>query len=252
LARKRCVVVYVAVSADGYIARPDGAVEWLDRPGPAGDYGMRAFLRSIDTILWGRKTYEMALGFGEKATQFGPGVRSYVFTRGPLRGVAPPFELVREPMADFVRRLRAEPGRDIWVMGGADLIGSLVDAGEVDAFVVHVIPTLIGAGIPLLRPGDRLVPLKLKAVRAYADGVLRVHYLVDRAAAVAPGAGAVAPGRAGAVAPAPGAGAGAQAPEAQAPSRAGRRRRRGPGRAATEPTQPASSRRPGSRRRARR
>ena len=188
MARKRGVVVYVAVSADGYIARPDGGVEWLDRPDTAGGYGMRAFLRSVDTILWGRRTYEVALGFGEKGTNFGRRVKNFVFTRGSLRDVAPGFELVRQPLADFVAGLREQPGRDVWVMGGAELIGSLLDAGEVDAFVLHVIPTLIGAGIPLLAPRHRLVPLQLKSSKSFADGVVRLHYLVERGPAAPAGA----------------------------------------------------------------
>jgi dihydrofolate reductase len=56
MARKRKIVVYIATSADGFIARPDGSVEWLDRPNPKGNYGMGAFYKSIDTVLWGRKT----------------------------------------------------------------------------------------------------------------------------------------------------------------------------------------------------
>jgi dihydrofolate reductase len=187
VARTRNIVVYVATSADGYIARPDGGVGWLDRPRTAGDYGMRAFVRSIDTILWGRKTYEMALGFGEKGMDFGKHVRNFVFSRGSLQAVAPGFELVRAPIGDFVRQLRDAPGRDVWVMGGAELIGSLLDAEQVDAFVLHLIPTIIGEGIPLISPRHRLVPLKLKAVRAFPDGVVRVHYLVERGpAAVRP------------------------------------------------------------------
>ena len=59
----RKIIVYIATSADGYIARPDGDVDWLNRPQTAGDYGMRSFYGSIDTILWGRKTYELALDF---------------------------------------------------------------------------------------------------------------------------------------------------------------------------------------------
>ena len=59
--RRRKIIVYIATSADGYIARPDGGVEWLDRPRPKGNYGMGTFSRSIDTILWGRKTYDLGL-----------------------------------------------------------------------------------------------------------------------------------------------------------------------------------------------
>ena len=61
---KRKIIVYIATSADGYIARPDGSVDWLNRPRPVDNYGMGTFYKSIDTILWGRKTYEAALGFG--------------------------------------------------------------------------------------------------------------------------------------------------------------------------------------------
>jgi dihydrofolate reductase len=149
---------------------------------------MPAFLRSIDTVLWGRKTYELALGFGERGTSFGKPVRNCVFSRGLLRSVAPGFELVHRPLGEFVRELRSLTGRDVWVMGGAQLIGSLLDEGEIDDLVVHVVPTLIGEGVPLLSPRRRQVPLKLKAVRRFADGVVRIHYTVERTPAARPAA----------------------------------------------------------------
>ena len=182
----RRIIVHVATSADGYIARKDGSFDWLERPRPRGNYGMAAFVRSIDTILWGRKTYELALTFGDKASAFGKPMRNCVFSRGLLRSVAPGFELVRLPLGEFVRELRAVPGRDVWVMGGAGLIGSLLDEGEVDDLVLHVIPTLIGEGIPLVAPRHRLVPLELKAIRRFPDGVVRIHYAVKGAAAPRP------------------------------------------------------------------
>jgi dihydrofolate reductase len=180
VARKRRIVVHVATSADGYIARQDGGVEWLNRPRTAGDYGMRAFVRSIDTILWGRKTYELAVGTGDRGTSFGRDVRNVVFSRGSLRAAAPGYELARSRPGDFVRQLRETPGRDVWVMGGAGLIGSLLDEGQIDAFVLHVVPVMIGAGIPLVAPRHRLVPLKLHSSRRFADGVVRLHYVVER------------------------------------------------------------------------
>jgi len=180
MAPDRKVVVHVASSADGYIARKDGAVEWLDRPTPRGHYGMAAFLRSIDTVLWGRKTYEMALGFGEAAMAGMGHVRHYVFSHHPPASMPPPFEAVREPLPRFMRALRACSGKDVWVMGGASLIGSLIDAGEVDEVVTNVIPVLIGEGIPLVAPRHRLVPLQLGSVRKFEDGVVRLRYLVPR------------------------------------------------------------------------
>ncbi len=181
MAKDRQVVVSVATSADGFIARPDGGVEWLDRPQPKDGYGMAAFMRSIDTVLWGRRTYEMALGFGERATAQLGSTRNCVFGTRPA-SVAPAFEWVDQPLPEFMCALRSRPGKDVWVMGGAGLIGSLIDAGEVDAIVTHVVPVLIGEGIPLLAPRHRHVPLQLVSVRKFADGVVRLHYHVDRSA----------------------------------------------------------------------
>jgi dihydrofolate reductase len=179
--RRRKIIVSIATSADGYIARPDGGVEWLDRPRPRGNYGMGAFFESIDTILWGRKTYEVALGFtGGKGVGSGSRVKNYVFSRRPPKSHPPDVEFVRESVSAFAKRLRAAPGKNVWMMGGGELIGSFLDAGEIDEFVIHVIPKLIGEGIPLLGPRHRLVPLKLLSVRRFPDGVVKLHYAVRR------------------------------------------------------------------------
>lgn len=82
MARERKIIVHIATSADGFIARPDGSVDWLDRPRVAGDYGMGAFMRSVDTILWGRKTYDMALKMGGVGG-CGANIKNYVFTHRP-------------------------------------------------------------------------------------------------------------------------------------------------------------------------
>lgn len=182
----RKIIVYIATSADGFIARLDGSVDWLDRPQTAGDYGMAAFYRSIDTILWGRKTYEVALEFqkqGIPGAEFDPKVKNYAFSRKPPKRPAPGVEFVTEPIAAFAKRLRATPGKNIWMMGGAGLIGSFLDANEIDEFIIHVIPTFIGEGIPLIAPSRRTVPLELRSSRRYFDGVVRLHYAVMRPAA---------------------------------------------------------------------
>lgn len=178
----RRFIVSVATSADGFIARADGGVDWLDDPRTAGDYGMRAFYKSIDTILWGRKTYEVALGFqkrGIKGSAFDPKVKNYVFSHDPPRVAAPAVEFVTEPVPEFAKRLRAKRGKHVWLMGGAGLVASFLDAGEVDEFIVHVIPTLIGEGIPLVAPARRTVLLTLLSSRRYPDGVVRLHYAVE-------------------------------------------------------------------------
>ena len=178
----RKIIVYIATSADGYIARKDGAVDWLDRPRTAGDYGIGKFYKSIDTILWGRKTYEMVLQFQTEGKEYPDigGIKNYAFSRRPPRKVARGFEFVKEPIKKFAKRLRAQKGRDIWMMGGAGIIASFLDEGEIDEFIIHVIPVFIGEGIPLVAPSRRTVPLKLLSSKKFSDGVVRLHYAVCR------------------------------------------------------------------------
>jgi dihydrofolate reductase len=173
---KRKIIVYIATSADGYIARPDGNVDWLNRPRTAGDYGMGAFFKSIDTILWGRKTYDVSLGLGGGAGGFGPKVKNYVFTHRPPEAPVPGVEFVDEPIIPFAKRLRAAEGKDIWMMGGGKLIGAFLDEGQIDEFSIHIIPVLIGEGIPLVYPRHRHVPLKLLSTRRFSDGVVHLQY----------------------------------------------------------------------------
>ncbi len=175
----RKIIVYIATSADGFIARKDGEVDWLDRPDTAGDYGMGKFYKSIDTILWGRNTANLSSDMGGSfGGSFDKNVRNYVFTRRPPKKEIESVEFVNEPIKKFARRLRAAKGKDIWMMGGARIIASFLDAGEIDEFIIHVMPTLIGEGIPLVAPRHRTIPLKLLSIKKFSDGVVRLHYRV--------------------------------------------------------------------------
>jgi len=175
----RRIIVEVAISADGYIARADGSVDWLDRPQAAGDYDMAKFYKSIDTVLWGRKTYDMAVGFQKRgivSSAFDPALKHYAFSRRPPKKPAPGVQFVTEPISTFAKRLRRAPGKDIWMMGGAGIIGAFLDAGQIDRFVMKVIPTFIGEGIPLMGPKRRTIPLKLRSTRRFSDGVVELQY----------------------------------------------------------------------------
>jgi dihydrofolate reductase len=175
---RRKVIVHIAASADGYIARPDGDIEWLtSRPAPEGFYGMNAFMKSIDTILLGRKTYDASLLLGAK---FDPKDRTIVFSRSaPPADIPSGVEFVNEPIGPFVRRLREQPGKDIWLMGGGDLIASFLDEHAIDEFVISVVPVFIGDGIPLIARRHRLTPLTLQSVERFDDGLVQLHYLVQ-------------------------------------------------------------------------
>ena len=176
--RKRRIIVYIATSADGYIARPDGDVGWLDRPRPKGNYGMGEFLKTTDAILWGRKTYGKGIEMGMKAAGFGKGIKNYVFSHQPQQSVEPGVEFINEPIKTFAQRLRSQRGKNIWMMGGGGIIASFLDESEIDEFIIHVVPIFIGEGIPLIEPRHRSVQLKLVSSRSYPDGVVRLHYLI--------------------------------------------------------------------------
>jgi dihydrofolate reductase len=177
---RRKVIVHIATSADGYIARTDGDLDWLTaRPAPAGFYGIDAFTRSIDTKVLGRKTYDASLRMG---AEFGSRDRTIIFSRNPRPPDAPPtVEFTDEAIGMFVNRLRQIPGKDIWLMGGGELIASFLDAQAIDEFVISVVPIFIGDGIPLIARHHRHVPLSLQATQRFEDGLVQLHYALPRA-----------------------------------------------------------------------
>jgi dihydrofolate reductase len=184
MSTKRKIIVCIATSADGYIARPNGDVEWLNRRPHTLDYGLRKFYSTIDTILWGRRTYDWLINYHKKRGKtkglFDAKVANYAFSRSPPKRVAPGVQFVTEPLEAFAQRLRATPGKHIWMMGGGGLIASFLDAGEIDEFDIHVIPVMIGEGIPLVAPRHRDVALRLRSIKKYPDGVVRLRYQVER------------------------------------------------------------------------
>ena len=178
MTKRRNVIVHIAASADGFIARPDGDLEWLtSRPAPKGFYGMNAFMRTIDTKVLGRKTYEASLRMGAK---FDSKSRAIVFSRQARPADAPSgVEFVNGAISAFVSRLREYPGKNIWLMGGGDLIASFLDEQAIDEFVVSVVPVFIGDGVPLIARRHRHVPLKLHSIERFEDGVVQMHYGVQ-------------------------------------------------------------------------
>jgi dihydrofolate reductase len=179
--KRRKVIVNIGTSADGFIARPDGDLEWLtSRPAPKGFYGMGAFVKSIDTKVLGRKTYEASVRLGAK---FEPPTRYIVFSR-EARPVDAPLgvEFVSEPVGPFMSRLGEQPGKDIWLMGGGGLISSFLDEGAIDELVITVAPVFIGDGIPLIARRRRQVPLELLSVQQFENGVVQLHYQVPSVA----------------------------------------------------------------------
>ena len=163
----RKFIVQLATSADGFIARPDGAYDFLDRPWPKHQYGMPQFLKSVDTIIMGHKTYGLGGGgmFGKK--------KVYVMSHQPREAKDAEFF---SDAAALAKTLRAKKGKNIWLFGGAESISAFLDAGEIDEIMIAVVPVLIGEGIPLFTPRHRTIPLTLVESKSFEDGVVLLHY----------------------------------------------------------------------------
>jgi len=116
----RRIVLYIAVSADGYIARRNGAIDWLPHPRGGEDYGWSEFRASVDAAILGRRTYEGSLKMGASFTESFP---HYVFSRNPSQLPKPlGVQFLTELSAKFLRDLRAQPGKNIFLVGGAEVI----------------------------------------------------------------------------------------------------------------------------------
>src|SRR5262245_7649912 len=177
MTKRRKIVVHIATSADGYIARRDGSLDWLtSRPAPKGFYGLPKFEQSVDAKIVGRKTFDLSVKMG---APFRANDMHYVFSRRPAPASLPPgVRFVTESIGAFAARMRKQAGKNIWMMGGGEIIGSFLDEGAIDEFVISVVPTFIGEGIPLIAPTRRDVPLRLRSARSFPDGVVQLHYEV--------------------------------------------------------------------------
>jgi len=165
--------VFIATSLDGYIARPDGGIDWLkivEQPGQ--DYGYKAFADSVDTLVMGRKTYDVALGFG---TWPHSGKRCIVLTH---RYSAPCFgeEFMFGDPRMIAGKLGDEGARRVYVDGG-DIIRQFLEAALIDDLTLSVVPILLGDGIPLFRRGMPEQRLKLVEGRTFPSGLVQLRYL---------------------------------------------------------------------------
>jgi dihydrofolate reductase len=165
-----------ANSLDNYLARPDHAVDWL-MWGDEAAAVMADYWATIDTILMGRKTYEVALRSSQGGGGY-PGMTTYVFTRtlpaGPHSGAT----IISADVVEFVRALKGQDGKDICLMGGGELARPLFEAGLIDEIGFNIHPVLLGSGIPLFHPMTRQIDLELRECRAFKNGCVLVRYRV--------------------------------------------------------------------------
>lgn len=165
----------VASSLDGYIAGPNGEADWIT-PDPEVDFP--AIWAQFDTLLMGRKTYQAAIPrLGEKAFA---GVKSIVFSRTIHPQDHPGVTVLSELTADWMKSLKNQSGKDMWLMGGGELFRSFLGLSLLDTVEVNVIPVLLGAGVPLLPPPYHATRLKLSSSKIYRSGRVALMYDVGR------------------------------------------------------------------------
>jgi dihydrofolate reductase len=174
----RTVTYGAACSLDGFIAPPDGSMDWLHFSRDVQDI-MTRYWATVDTMLMGRKTWEFAMAHagGGGDTGMSSGITTYVFSR-TLRSVGGGAKLVSDDAGGFVRQLKEQPGRGICVMGGGELAQSLFAAGVIDEVGLNVHPILLGSGVPFFRDAGRRVALELTEARVLDGGCVLMSYRV--------------------------------------------------------------------------
>lgn len=163
----RKVVLGLGISLDGYIARKNGAVDWLSMD---WDYDWTAFFKTIDVVLMGRKTWDVALGMSpqtkskskskKKASNPYGAMETYVFSNTLPDSGVDGVEIVSGNLKEFIANLKAKGGKNIWLSGGGELAKSFLDEDLVDEIYLGVTPLLLGAGLPLFPELIREVPLR--------------------------------------------------------------------------------------------
>jgi dihydrofolate reductase len=168
----RKVVLGLGISLDGYIARPDGAVDFLFMP---KDYSMAGFFATIDTAVMGRKTLDAGLKMGGGSFN-AYGLTCYVMSRSQPAGQRSGYTVTRQSPEALVREIRKRPGKNIWLMGGGELAREFLKADLVDELYLGIVPVLIGEGIPLFPSGFPQREFSLVENKAYSKGLLSLRY----------------------------------------------------------------------------
>ncbi|MDI2585617.1 dihydrofolate reductase family protein [Psychrobacillus sp. NEAU-3TGS] len=177
MTNQRKAVMFIATSLDGYIATKDDSLEWLFKVEGEGDNGYSDFYDTVDTVIMGRRTYDWLL---EQELESFPyeGKECYVFSRTESQDNEN-VQFFNGDVVGFTNQLKNKEGKNIWVMGGGDLIHSFMKEELVDELIITVSPVIIGKGIPLFKEIDFETELTLKSVRRF-NQFAELRYEVKR------------------------------------------------------------------------
>lgn len=168
------ISIYIAMSIDGYIARKDGGLDWLQY-GHTGDedYGFKKFSDSVDALVLGRNTYEIVSGFDEWPYK---GKRVIVLSHS-LTGVRKEAELYCGQLTDLASLLYSEGIKHVWVDGGIT-VSQFLEAGLVDDITISIIAVVLGSGIPLFSTMDKEHKCRLISTQSYPSGLVQLKYKI--------------------------------------------------------------------------
>jgi len=170
----RKVVLYIAESLDGFIAKEDNDISWLSIVEKTNeDYGYNDFVNTIDTVIMGRKTYEKVLSFGiEFPHKF---KKCYVLSR-TLEGTNENVQFYDGNINGLIKILKSESGKSIFVDGGAEVIREFRNKNLIDEYIISIIPVLLGKGIRLFKDADMENKLKLIESKVFDSGLVQLRY----------------------------------------------------------------------------
>ena len=169
----RKVILYIATSLDGYIAQINGDIDWLFTDFNESDYGYTEFYNSIDTTLIGNSTSRQILTFGEfPYTE----KKNFVFTRNKTVKPHPGVSFILSDIGEFVRKLKSEYGKNIWLVGGGQINTVLLKAKLIDELIISIHPVLLGNGIPLFEKHEGEFDFTLIKNTPYSNGLVQMVY----------------------------------------------------------------------------
>lgn len=162
------------MSLDGYIATKDNSLEFLSMVEQEGeDYGYNDFVKSIDAVIIGRKTYEKVIEMGYEYPHTDKDV--YIVTRTAKPSIGN-FKFYSDDLSRLVNHLRSQPGKNIYCDGGSEIANELIKNNLVDEFIISVIPILLGDGIKLFNDGRPKQTLELISAKQFDKGLTQLHY----------------------------------------------------------------------------
>jgi dihydrofolate reductase len=170
----RKIILQLAISLDGFIEGPNGEYDWCYTD---QDYGMTDFFKRVDSVFIGRKSYEMSLGMETADNSWMPKLKEYVFSN-TITSVKEGAFLVKGNIKSEIEKIKEEPGKDIWLFGGASLTKALINERLVDEMSLAVHPILLGAGKLLFTDIQERIKLELTNSKSYSSGLVMLTYNV--------------------------------------------------------------------------